>query len=287
VTTTRILAKACAPPPRAVLRSSGMLTPALRNRTALALRARAALAALALAAAVTTARAQAVAADDSGMLVIFDKDVPVANEHYRYQYMGDSLVISSTTQRQFQDEKGRRHAFTKRMVLVVDSHDLGLQRYTSQQEFNGHTAVRGLLPGDTVMTYFTEIDGGGSADRVVQPPGRLFVLDQQMFTLFDVLCRSLAGKEFASRRVQLVALAPDSLAMPPATVTVGKPDTLKQGSARTPARRYALEDQGVRFDLWADAHGRMLRMANEPSGLSVERVPEAKQAPKKKATPMH
>jgi hypothetical protein len=247
------------------------------------------LAALALAAAVPSARAQVTAGADSGLLVIFDKDVPVANEHYRYEYMGDSLVISSTTQRQFQDEKGQRHAFTKHMVLVVDSHDLGLQRYTSSQEFNGTKAVRGLLllPGDTAMTYFTEIDGMGSADRVVQPPGRLFVLDQQLFTLFDVLCRSLAGKEFVSRRVQLVALAPDSLAMPLATVTVGKPDTLQQGSARTPARRYVVEDQGVRFDLWADAHGRMLRMANQPSGLSVERVPETKAVPKKKATPMH
>jgi hypothetical protein len=267
-----------------------MPTPARRNRVALALPARATLAVLAvlaLTAAVPAARAQVAPAADSGMLVIFDKDVPVANEHYRYQYMGDSLVISSTTQRQFQDEKGQRHAFTKRMVLVVDSHDLGLQRYTSQQEFNAHKAVRGLLPGDTAMTYFTEIDGVGSADRVVQPPGRLFVLDQQLFTLFDVLCRSLAGKEFTSRRVQLVALAPDSLAMPLATITVGKPDTLQQGSARTPTRHYALEDQGLRFDLWADARGRMLRMANEPSGLSVERVPEQKPVPKKKATPMH
>jgi hypothetical protein len=245
------------------------------------------LAAVALAAAVPTARAQVIADSDSGMLVIFDKDVPVANEHYRYQYMGDSLMIAATTQRQFQDEKGQRHPFTKHMVLVVDSHDLGLQRYTSSQEFNDHKAVRGLLPGDTVMTYFTEIDGAGTADRVVQPPGRLFVLDQQLFTLFDVLCRSLASKVFVSRRVQLVALAPDSLAMPLATITVGKPDTLQQGSRRTPARRYVLEDQGVRFDLWADAHGRMLRLVNEPSGLSVERVPEPQPVPKKRATPMH
>jgi hypothetical protein len=158
--------------------------------------------------------------------VIFDGAVPVANERYHYEYMGDSLMIESTTQRYFLDEKGQRHPFSKRMVVVVDAHDLGLQRYTSNQEFNGHRAVRGLLPGDTVMTYFTEIDGVGSADRVVQPPGRLFVLDQQLFTLFDVLCRSLAGKEFVSRRVQLVALAPDSLTMPLATITLGKPDTL-------------------------------------------------------------
>lgn len=246
------------------------------------------LAALPLAVAPPAARAQVTAGVDTGAFVVLEHDLPVATERYRYEYMGDSLMIAANTLRQFQDEKGMRYSFTKRMVLVVDAHDLGLQHYTSNQEFHGHKAVRGLLPGDTVMTYFTEIDGAGSADRLVQPPGRLFVLDQQLFTLFDVLCRSLAGKEFVSRRVQLVALAPDSLSLPLATLTMGQPDTLLVGSRRVPARRYALEDQNVRFDLWADARGRMLRMANEPSGLSVVRVPEAPPAPpKKRATPAH
>lgn len=245
------------------------------------------LAALLFAAPAPPAHAQGTATPDTGMFVILDREVPVANERYQYLYMGDSLMIASTTRRQFQDEKGQRYQFTKRMVLVVDAHDLGLQRYTSNQEFRDHKAVRGLLPGDTVMTYFTEIDGVGSADRVVQPPGRLFVLDQQLFTLFDVLCRSLAGKEFVTRPVQLVALAPDSLTLPLATISVGKPDTLQLGSRRVPARRYALVDRGVRFDLWADARGRMLRMSNEPSGLSVVRVPDAQPVPKKRATPAH
>ena len=216
------------------------------------------------------ARAQAPTAPESGQFVIFDQSVPVAHERYRYQFMGDSLVVSAMTQRQFQDDKGQRHPFVKSMVLVVDARDLGLMRYLSNQDFHGHKAVRGLLPGDTVMTYYAEYDGVGSADRVVQPPGRLFVLDPQLFTLFDVLCRSLAGKQFEMRRVQLLALAPDTLTLPIATVTVG--------SRRVPTRRYALEDQGVRFELWADERGRMLRMANEPSGLSVERVPDPRPA---------
>src|SRR5206468_8172694 len=124
-----------------------------------------------------------------------------------------------TTRRQFQDDKGQRHPFVKTMLLVVDAQDLGLMRYLSNQEFRDHKAVRGLLPGDTVMTYYDEYDGVGGADRLVQPPGRLFVLDPQMFTLFDVLCRSLAGKQFETRHVQLLTMAPDSLSMPMATVT--------------------------------------------------------------------
>src|SRR5207244_2454285 len=121
--------------------------------------------------------------------------------------------------------------------------------YLSNQEFRDHKAVRGLLPGDTVMTYYDEYDGVGGADRLVQPPGRLFVLDPQLFTLFDVLCRSLAGKQFETRHVQLLAMAPDTLTMPLATVTLGRPDTLTLGSRRMPARRYVLADQGTDFEL--------------------------------------
>lgn len=247
------------------------------------------LALLSLGAAVPAARAQSSGEPDSAMFVIYEHDVPVAREHCAYQFMGDSLVISATTERQFQDDKGQRHPFMKTMVLVVDAHDLGLMRYLSNQDFNGHKSVRGLLPGDTVMTYYAEYDGVGSADRLVQPPGRLFVLDPQMFTLFDVLCRSLAGKQFQKRRVQLLALAPDTLAAPLATITVGKPDTLELGNRRVPARRYALEDQDLRFDLWADARGRMLRMANEPSGLSVELfiAPARAAAPRRRTAPRH
>ena len=232
-------------------------------------------AALTAAQAAPAAHAQTPAPDDSARFVIFDQSVPVARERCAYQYMGDSLVISATTVRRFEDDKGQQHAFSKSMLLVVDARDLGLMRYLSNQDFQGHKVVRGLLPSDTAMTYYDEYDGVGDAVRLVQPPGRLFVLDPQLFTLFDVLCRSLAGKEFETRRVQLVALAPDTLTLPVATITVTKPDTLRFGARRVPTRRYSLVDQGVRFELWADAAGRMLRMEHAASGLSVERVPNA------------
>ena len=240
-------------------------SPAMRAPIAL-------LTALALAPLAPDARAQAPAAADSGLLVIYDQKTPVAHEHYTYQFMGDSLVVTATTERQFMDQNGQRRPLTKVMYLVVDAHDLGLMRYLSNQDFNGHKQVRGLTPTDTVLTYYREYDGLGSADRVVQPPGRLFVLDPQSFTLFDVLCRSLVGKEFETRRVQLLAMAPDTLGTPLAMITLHKPDTLRVGARRVALRHYSLDDHGVRFELWADARGRMVRMANEPTGLSVVRV---------------
>jgi hypothetical protein len=229
------------------------------------------------------ARAQAPAAVDSSQLVVFEHDVPVANERNVFQYMGDSLVVIATLKRSFVDEKGVRHPLSKSMLLVVDSRDLGLIHYLSTQEFNDHEIVRGLIPGDTAITYYIEMDGAGNADRVVQPPGRLFVMDSQLFSLFDVVSRSLANKSFTTRRVQLLALSADSLAAPLATVTALGTDTLTVGRTRQPVKHYAFEDPSARFELWADKQGRLLRLVHAESGVRVERVPATAVAAKKPA----
>ena len=216
--------------------------------------------------------APAAAAGDSSELVVFENDVPVATEQNVFQNMGDSLVVVATTHRSFQDERGAKHPLQKSMLLVVDSRDLGLIHYLSTQDFNGHQIIRGLIPGDTSMTYFIEMDGAGNADRVVRPPGRLFVMDSQLFTLFDVLSRSLANKTFTTRRVQVLALQPDSLAAPLATVTALGADTIQVGRSKQRVKHYAYEDQSARFELWSDANGRLVRLIHADSHLLVERV---------------
>jgi hypothetical protein len=251
---------------------SGVMRPCLRTLPAFAL-------ALCLASAAT---AQSTP-PDSSLLVVFERDVPVAHERSRIRDMGDSLVVEATAERTFRDEKGGRHPFRKTMVLVVDSRDLVLIRYVSNQDFNGHQIVLGLVPGDTSMTYYSEIDGAGEADRLVQPPGRLFVLDSQLFSLFDVLCRSLAGKTFTTRRVQLLALRPGKLSTPLATLTFEGRDTLALGGAKLVAKHYAMEDSSARFEIWADPQGRLARLTHAESELRVERMPEPGPAPAKKS----
>jgi hypothetical protein len=118
---------------------------------------------------------------------------------------------------------------------------------------------------------------------VVQPPGRLFVMDSQMFTLFDVLSRSIASKTFTTRRVQLLALQSDSLAAPLATITALGPDTLVVGKSKQPVKRFAFEDQSARFEMWSDPKGRLVRLTHAESGLRVERVPAAASPARKPA----
>lgn len=250
-------------------------TPVLRS---FAMRALGRLAALAtaltfFAVAAPAARAQAAADADSGRYIVYQGDVPMAHERNTFQWLGDSLVITAQSTRTMQDAQGARHPFRKVLAMAVDARDFGLRSYTSIQEFRGHTLHRGLVPGDTSISYFEEYDGAGEASRLVQPPGRLYVMDSQLFTLFEVVCRGLAGKTFTTRSVQLLALG-DTMTTPLATVTRGAADTLRFGARRIPAQRYTLADPSADFELWADTRGRMLRLTHAPSGLRVEREPD-------------
>ncbi|MEQ1833653.1 MAG: hypothetical protein ABL977_11410 [Candidatus Eisenbacteria bacterium] len=238
-------------------------------------------AAVLLFAAPGRAQVPATAVTDSGMLVVFDHDLPVAHEKFTWEWYGDSIIVTANAKRSLADAEGKRHEYEKTMLVVVDSRDFGLLRYQSDQRFQDKLASRGILPGDTVLTYYTEFDQSGNAVRLVQPPGRLFVVDTPMFSLFDVLVRSLAGKEFERRRVQLLVTSTDTLVMPLATITRGKLDTLQIGSRRIPAQQFRLEDPSVQFDLWADTKGRLLRMTHASSGMRVERAQPAAPAPRK------
>ena len=220
------------------------------------------------------AHAQTATSADSGMLVVYDGSTVVGREEFTWENQGDSLHVTAHASRPFVDPQGNRVRFEKDMEVVVDARDLGLKRYLSNQSFAGHKVVRGLLPEDTVLTYYNETDEVGDAVRLTQPPGRLFVLDSGLFSLFDVLTRSVVNKQFVTRRVQMLTLAPDTLLMPVATLTRVPDDTLRIARRRVPTRRYVFEDASVRFDLWADLQGRMLRLAHADSGLRVERLPD-------------
>jgi hypothetical protein len=72
--------------------------------------------------------------------------------------------------------------------------------------------------------------------------------------------------------VQVLALQPDSLAAPLATVTTLGADTVVVGRSKKPLKHYAFEDPSARFELWSDRQGRLVRLTHAESGLRVERV---------------
>jgi hypothetical protein len=127
---------------------------------------------------------------DAGRLIVLDQGTPVGYEDFGYERRGDSLLVSGTHTRTVREADGGTASWVKKFSLVVDGRDFGMRGYTSNLEFEGRVIVRGVIPGDTALTVYSEIDGAGEARRLEQPPGRLFIMDPMLFTLFDVVCRN-------------------------------------------------------------------------------------------------
>ncbi len=222
---------------------------------------------------------------DSGRLLVYSDRRVVATEEFEYAQQVDSITITSTMLRKSRGMDGVESEMKKRMALVVSSDDFRLRSYLSNEEFAGQLAVKGVIPGDTAMTVYSERDGNGGAEVLVQPPGRVFVMDPGLFVLFDVICHSLKGKTFTRRPVQLVALAEPAQTVE-ATVTVVGPETLSWGDRRVPVRRMMLTDPTSEFTVWVDSESRMLKLEHAASGLVVLREapkPAKPAAPAKKA----
>ena len=212
---------------------------------------------------------------DVGRFVVLDHGQPIATERFQYDRVADSIQVTATIQRRMRAADGSTKTFDKQISLIVDAFDYSLRRYTSNTKFDGHLSVKGVVPGDTVMTIFTEKDDSGSADRLTQPPGRLFVMDPLVFSLFDIVCRNVHGHILKSRPISLVTLGQAS-ATSEATVTIAGNDTIQWGGKRMIAQRYTITDAASTFLVWASPKGEMLRLEHAASGLVVLRdEPEA------------
>lgn len=226
--------------------------------------------ALLVAAPATGAPPRPVERIDRGRLIVLDRGTPVGYEDFEYERLGDSLVVSGIHTRAMRGDDGGAVKWVKKFGLVVDGRDFGLRQYTSNLLIGDHLTVKGVVPGDTAMTVYTETDGGGSAERLVQPPGRLFVMDPPLFTLFDVICRNVSAQSLSRRPVELVTLG-DKAATARATMSAAGPDTIRWGGKRMIARRYVLADDQGTFLAWVSPDGQMLRLLHEASGLEVLR----------------
>jgi hypothetical protein len=249
------------------------------------------LAAFLTIAALSTAapRLHAQAADslaatlDRGRFIVLDHGQPVATERFEYDRVADSLQVSAVIERRLRAKDGSIKPFRKSVSLIVDSFDYGLRRYMSRTEFDGHVTVKGVMPTDTLMTIYTEIDDAGTADRLVMPPGRLFVMDPLVFTLFDVVCHNLQGHILKTRPISIVTLGQTS-ATSEATVTVAGADTVTWAGKRTVTAHYTITDESSTFQVWASPKGELLRLVHEASGLVVMRDETDGVAPAPRAT---
>jgi len=221
---------------------------------------------------------------DSGKFTIKVHDRVIGAENFGLEARADSINCLARSYRTERTDQGEEQV-EKFVGMSFGRMDWGLRFYQSEETFRGQTLVRGVTmdPSDTAFTVFKEQkDGAGSATRLASAPGRTFVLDSGLYTLFEVMCVYLGEQTFTSRPLNILTFGePDTVIE--ATVTDRGHETIHWNSRSVSARKLEFSQGGMRFDAWVDPAGRMLRLAHVPSGLLVERVPEPKPATKKPA----
>lgn len=224
---------------------------------------------------------------DSGSFKIFRRQVELGSEVFTFVTRGDSLVISSDTRLMLAREAGI-DTFAKVAALVVGERDYDLRSYQSQQLFQGDNLKRGLVVQDTALTTYLQVNQHGEGATLVRPPGRVFIMDSQVFVLYDVLCRNLYDKTFASRPVTLFSMGVADTVIEATAEDLGK-ETQAWGGRATPVRKLRIAFEGVEFFVWISDRGQMLRLEQPAYGLRIERQPDAprstKRAPAKRSPP--
>src|SRR4029453_8945545 len=147
---------------------------------------------------------------DKGRFAVYVRDQLIGAETFSLEGTGDSLNLFSRAWRKLRTEQGEE-SLKKQLVLVAQK-DYGLKSYQSNQTVGSDVLIRGIVIGDTAFTLYREFNGAGEGDRKILPPGRLFVLDSQLFSLVNLISLSLHDKTFETWPVTMVTLgAQDSI----------------------------------------------------------------------------
>jgi hypothetical protein len=220
---------------------------------------------------------------DEGVFIISQYGEPVRAEEFAIERMGDTLLVraASLVSRPGQAER----PVDKSMVLMVGPLDFAMGSYWSQQIAGPDTLRRGVevTPGDTVLTVWRQLNGGGVGDVLAMPPGRMYILDPPLFTTFNFIGRTLQGKVFDRRPIQVFVLgARDSIVA--ATVTDVGNESIRWGGRPVLARKLLIADAATSFTAWFAPDGRMLRLDQARDGIRVDRKapPFKRQAPRTK-----
>jgi len=227
------------------------------------------LALVALAGPPPVARAELI---DNGTFLVYLKDRAMGAEIFSVEVRHDSLLAFTDAYQTISSGPGATEESSKQSIYLATKDDFALMWYQSNHKIRGHTFVAGAIPKDTSLSIYREIDGQGEARTIAAPPGRLFIVDPQMFSLFNLIAMSLHGKTFDSRPLSLLTFGVRDSVLEARAVDHGT-EPLNWGGKPVTCRRIGISDGRTEFMLWLDPRGRMLRLAHASTGLRVDRAP--------------
>ena len=207
---------------------------------------------------------------DQGSYKIYRNDRALGTESFELVKGHDSLVVRARQTLTLQGPQGDEKLERTADVLLSYS-DYVLRGYMSTRTARGATSSRALVLSDTHYVAYRQHGVEGEGDSRILPPGRFFVMEAQLVSLFDLIGRTLHGQTFESRPVNLLALGPRDTLLDARAVSLGK-ETIRWGARPVVARKInLLADDQTTFTLWIGPRGQLLRLVEPIGGLRVER----------------
>jgi hypothetical protein len=215
---------------------------------------------------------------DQGDYKIFRNDRPLGAETFVLVKGHDSLVVRARQYLTLQGAQGDE-PLERAADLLLSYHDWALHNYQSSRTMRGTTMSRSLVLADTHYVAYRQVGVAGEADSRILPPGRFFVMDAQLISLFDLIGRTLHGQSFESRPVNLLALGPRDTLLDARAVSLGN-ETIRWGGRPVVARKlHLVADDQTTFTLWIGPRGQLLRLLEPVGGLRAEREAPAVKKP--------
>jgi len=230
------------------------------------------LVAVVAAAIVATPGASRSGVIDQGSFKIYRHDRALGAEAFEIFESNDSLLVRARQYLTLPTPEGDQ-PLERAADLLVSRIDFSLRGYSSTRTFMGATTKRGLALADTHYVAYRESERGGEGESRVLPAGRLYVMDAQLVTLFDLICRSFHSRSLENRALNLLALGPRDTLLEARSIVLPN-ETIRWGAKPVVARKLQIvADTQTTFTLWMGAQGQMLRLTEPAGGLRAERDP--------------
>jgi hypothetical protein len=213
-------------------------------------------------------------ADDQGVYNVYQNDRLLGTERVTFEQRGDSSVVISLIDQVLPREGERVDTLRKNSALVVSGRDGSLGGYQSFENVNGEMVTRRLSMSDVVYTSYRQSSAGGFGDTYERPPGRIYVIDPQVFALFDVIGRDMHTQPFEERSITMLYITSRDSAVDGRVRRLGKAP-FRVGKQTVMAERFRITDPWSEFYLWVSPKGRMLRLTLPAVGLRVDRDPNS------------
>lgn len=204
---------------------------------------------------------------DDGAYRVYLGDQSLGLEYFSFEPHGDSIMVFSHVRQMVGSD-----SLKKDMAFTASYPTFDLRSYQSNQNFRGILLKRRIVLGDTIFVSYREENEAGTAETLVRPPGRMFLIDPQLFVLFDVLGRNLHAQTFQTRPVLFAVLGSPDTTIEATAIDMGV-EEIRWGAKPVQARKYRLADAGAEFLIWMSPDGRMLRLTQPANQLRVEREP--------------